>query len=314
MSKTAITTIKTVVVRIDDVGVDTKAFVLEDPDQWELPPHHHGAHIDLHLPGKIVRTYSLCNDPAERTRYVVAVKREAEGRGGSLLLHDRVSVGDVIGVTLPRGGLRLAEHASRLICVAGGIGVTPFLSSVMSRQADCRLHLICRDQVPFLDQLAPLIRRERVIVHRTVLSGRPDIAALLGRPQPGIAVACCGPDSLIADFEHAAQEWPDERKHIEHFVPPPLPVDPNAKPYTLVLARSGCDIVVEAGQTMLSALQQAEIDIPASCCGGICGSCKVTWLEGQPVHRDRILSPAERERHLMVCVAGSASERLVLEL
>ncbi|TDM98647.1 oxidoreductase, partial [Lactobacillus crispatus] len=145
-------------------------------------------------------------------------------------------------------------------------------------------------------------------------SGRPDIAALLGRADDGATVACCGPDSLIADFERAAQAWPDRRKHIERFVPPPLPVDPDARPYTLVLSRSGREIFVAAGQTILSALQQAEVDVPASCCGGICGSCKVGWLEGQPVHRDRVLSPAERERHLMVCVSGAASERLVLDL
>jgi vanillate O-demethylase ferredoxin subunit len=40
----------------------------------------------------------------------------------------------------------------------------------------------------------------------------------------------------------------------------------------------------------------------------------VNWLEGSPVHRDRVLSPAERARSLMVCVAGSADVRLVLDL
>jgi vanillate O-demethylase ferredoxin subunit len=93
-----------------------------------------------------------------------------------------------------------------------------------------------------------------------------------------------------------------------------MPLDPNAKPYTLALSRSKREVAVAAGQTMLSALLDAEIDIPASCCGGICGSCKVDWLEGEPVHRDRVLSPAERARSLMVCVAGSATDRLVLDL
>jgi vanillate O-demethylase ferredoxin subunit len=65
---------------------------------------------------------------------------------------------------------------------------------------------------------------------------------------------------------------------------------------------------------MLAALLDLGIDIPASCCGGICGACKVDWLEGSPVHRDRVLSPAERARSLMVCVAGSAAARLVLDL
>jgi ferredoxin len=97
-------------------------------------------------------------------------------------------------------------------------------------------------------------------------------------------------------------------------VPPALPADPNSQPYTLALARSQVETRVEPGQTMLAALLDLGIDIPASCCGGICGACKVDWLEGSPVHRDRVLSPAERARSLMVCVAGSAGVRLVLDL
>ena len=119
---------------------------------------------------------------------------------------------------------------------------------------------------------------------------------------------------MLDDFERATRDWPGERVHIERFVPPALPVDPNVKPYTLALSRSKLETRVEPGQTMLAALVSLGIDIPASCCGGICGSCKVDWLEGTPVHRDRVLSPAERERSLMVCVAGSAEERLVLDL
>ena len=119
---------------------------------------------------------------------------------------------------------------------------------------------------------------------------------------------------MIDDFEQATRDWPVERVHIERFVPPLLPVDPDAKPYILALSRSRLEILVKTGQSMLTALLDAGIDIPASCCGGICGSCKVDWFEGTPVHRDRVLSPAERERSLMVCVAGSADDRLVLDL
>jgi len=78
-----ITTIKTVVTGIEEAGAGIKLFTLADPDRWELPPFRPGAHIDLHLPNGLVRTYSLCNEPADNARYVVAVKREADGRGGS---------------------------------------------------------------------------------------------------------------------------------------------------------------------------------------------------------------------------------------
>jgi ferredoxin-NADP reductase len=318
MIRQAITTVKTVVERIENGGPGIKVFTLVDPDHWELPPFGACAHIDLHLPNRLVRTYSLCNDPADNARYVVAVKREEQGRGGSIALHDAVECGDTIGVSLPRGGLALVAPTERYVFVAGGIGVTPFLSAALSLQrrghVDFKLHVIARGTLPLAHQLAPLIARGHVVRHDTRETGRPDIAALLGEIRDDTVIGCCGPDSMIADFERAAQHWPKANVHVERFVAPPLGLDPDAKPYTLVLARSGTEIPVGAGQTMLAALEDFGIDVSSSCCGGICGACKVGWVEGKPVHRDRVLSPYERERYLMACVAGSESERLVLDL
>jgi ferredoxin-NADP reductase len=313
-----ITTVRTVVESIEDAGPGIKLFSLVDPDHWELPPFRPGAHIDLHLPGNLVRTYSLCNDPADDMRYLVAVKREAAGRGGSALLHDAIKPGDTIGVSLPRGGLDLDETISRFAFVAGGIGVTPFLSAAawLKRvgRSKFTLHMIARGAPPLAELLAPLIKSGHVVVHDTATGTRPDLAALIGRPLSDVGLGCCGPEGMIDDFEQATRDWPAERVHVERFVPPVLPIDPNAKPYTLALARSKVEMKVEPGQTMLAALLALGVDIPASCCGGICGSCKVDWLEGTPLHRDRVLSPAERNRSLMVCVAGSVDERLVLDL
>jgi ferredoxin len=119
---------------------------------------------------------------------------------------------------------------------------------------------------------------------------------------------------MLDAFERATQSWPTERIHVERFVPLPLPVDPQAKPFRLVLARSHREIEVGLGMSILDALLGAGIDIPASCCGGICGACRIDWLEGTPVHRDRVLSTIERARSLMACVSGSAEERLVVDL
>jgi ferredoxin-NADP reductase len=318
MKPAPITTIRTLVDRIDDGGAGVKVFSLVDPDRWELPSFRPGAHIDVHLPGGVVRTYSLCNDPADDRRYVIAVKREPAGRGGSILLHDGVRVGDTIGVTLPRGGLLLDQNIPRFVFVAGGIGVTPFVSaaSYLNRagRPNFTLHVMARGRPPLAGWLAPLAEAGQVAVHDTTATGRPDIAALIGTPAQDAALGCCGPEGMIDDFEQATRAWAAERLHVERFVAPPMPVDPDAKPYRLILARSNDQIHVRPGQTMLSALQEFGVDIPASCCGGICGSCKVDWLDGEPVHRDRVLSASQRQRSLMVCVAGSAKDRLVLDL
>lgn len=313
-----ITTVKTIVDTVEEAGEGVKLFSLVDPDDWELPPFRPGGHIDLHLPDGLVRTYSLCNDPADNRRYLIAVKRESAGRGGSARLHDHVKAGDTIGVSLPRGGLALGTDVPRFAFVAGGIGVTPFLSAAAwlkrTGRPDFKLHLVARGEPPLPGLLAPLQRSGHLVLHDTAAANRPDIAALIGPPSRAMAIACCGPAGMIDDFEQASRDWPQERVHIERFVPPVLPADPNARPYTLALSRSKIETRVDPGQTMLAALLALGIDIPASCCGGICGACKVDWLEGSPIHRDRVLSPAERARSLMVCVAGSADDRLVLDL
>jgi vanillate O-demethylase ferredoxin subunit len=318
MTALPITTVATIVDAVEFGGDGIRMFSLVDPDGWELPPFRPGAHIDVHLPGALVRTYSLCNEPADNKRYLIAVKRDAAGRGGSIRLHDEVKVGDTIGVSLPRGGLDLPAHITRFAFVAGGIGVTPFLSAAahLKRSARLRftLHVIARGTPPLASLLQPLVKSGHAVIHDTATAARPDIALLVGGPLSDVALACCGPDGMIEDFEQASRDWPADHVHIERFVPPPLPLDPTARPYTLVLARTGRDIAIAAGQSMLAALTDAGIDVPASCCGGICGSCKVGWLEGEPIHRDRALSPRERERHLLVCTAGSASDRLVLDL
>jgi ferredoxin len=171
-----------------------------------------------------------------------------------------------------------------------------------------------RGALPLEALLAPLIKTGHVVVHDTTRSARPSVASLVGPPMEGLAAACCGPKDMIDDFEQATRDWPEERVHIERFVPPQLPVDPNARGYTLALSRSKLETRVLPGQSMLAALTSLGIDIPASCCGGICGSCKVEWLEGTPLHRDRVRSPVERQRSLMVCVSGSSEDRLVLDL
>src|SRR5205823_2763182 len=106
-----------------------KRIVLEDEAHWPLPPFRPGAHIDLHLAPGLVRTYSLCNEPSDRHRYVIGVKREDAGRGGSMHIHDLLRPGDRIGVSLPRGGVPVHPTATNVF-IAGGIGITPFISAV----------------------------------------------------------------------------------------------------------------------------------------------------------------------------------------
>jgi ferredoxin-NADP reductase len=288
---------------------------LRDPDGWPLPRVRPGAHLDLHVPGVGPRAYSLCGDPAVQDAWTVAVKREAESRGGSAWIH-ALREGDPVAASMPRCTFPLAEGAARHVMIAGGIGVTPFLAMAPALEragADWVLHVLHRDALPCPEDLAPWLESGRAVAHDTAMRPRPSLDALLGPPAPGLQAYCCGPVPMIDAFEHATAGWPAGAARAEHFVPPVLPPDPSARPYTLALAASGVTADVPAGGSMLVALRALGAKVEASCEGGICGACKVRWLEGEPVHRDRVLSPAERMTHVMVCVAGCASERLVLD-
>jgi vanillate O-demethylase ferredoxin subunit len=86
--------------------------------------------------------------------------------------------------------------------------------------------------------------------------------------------------------------------------------------FLLVLNKSGAEIPVKPGQTILQALIEHGVNVSYSCEEGVCGSCETRVIDGLPDHRDMILS--EEERHesktMMVCCSGSKSPRLVLDL
>ena len=99
-----------------------------------LPGWTPGAHIDLLLPGPLVRQYSLCGDPDDRHCWRVAILRKRDGRGGSRQVHDRIGVGDIVGVRGPRNTFPLLP-AERYQFIAGGIGITPILPMVAAADA-----------------------------------------------------------------------------------------------------------------------------------------------------------------------------------
>jgi len=312
-----IKTVSAVVSRIDDLGNDTKRFTLIDQDDWELPPFKPGAHIDVHLQPGLIRTYSLCNEPEDDRRYVIAVKREDKGRGGSNFLHEQIRPGDQVGVSIPRGGIRPILEGMNVF-VAGGIGVTPFISVVRHLERHGRtnyvLHWTSRGRPVLCDMIGPAIEAGRVRLYDTTIQAKPTIKEILGDHAESGFAACCGPVPMLEAFEGAVADWPDERKHVEMFTPPKRLVQSDVPPYELVLKASKKVAIVTPDVGLLGTLEAMGVDISVSCGGGICGACRTRWVEGPPIHRDRVLSPAERQSELIVCVGDCAGPKLVLDL
>jgi ferredoxin len=86
--------------------------------------------------------------------------------------------------------------------------------------------------------------------------------------------------------------------------------------FTVVLSRSGREVRVAPGETILLALLSAGIAVDFSCEEGMCGACETKVLAGVPVHRGTVYPVQEHERRstALVCCAGSRSQRLTLDL
>ena len=199
-------------------------YELVDPAGQVLPPFTAGAHISVRLSEEIVRDFSLWNDPAERTRYCVAVLREGPG---SERLHEEARVGNLVAASMPRNNFPLAAKAERHLLIAGGIGITPIMAMIAElrrRRAEFHLHYCTRspEETAFLDDLAVLAAQGRVQFHHD--GGDPanglDIAATLRDCRPGAHLYYCGPAGMMAAAAAASAHWPAGTVHFEFFAGP----------------------------------------------------------------------------------------------
>ena len=295
-------------------------YELVDPRGRDLPRFAAGAHIDLRF-GDLVRQYSLCNDPAERRRYCIAVLREDPSRGGSRRLHDTVRVGDLVEISMPRNNFPLESAVERHLLIAGGIGIAPIMSMIAElqrRRADFQLHYCTRSaaRTAFRDDLALIAADGRVHFHYD--GGDParglDIRAVLRDPPQGTHLYYCGPAGLMAAAAEATKGWPAGTVHCEYFTAPPAASVVEDKPFRVRLAKRGVEYEIPVGQTIVGVLRRHGITVPTSCELGYCGACVTRYLAGEPDHRDQVLREYGRGRFVLICCARSKTPVLHLDL
>lgn len=300
----------------------THAFELARPDGALLPPVLAGSHVDVHLPGGLVRSYSLAGDPQDRSHWLLGVLRELDGSGGSRAMHERVHVGDLLTVSMPRNAFPLAPEARHSVLLAGGIGITPLkaMAHVLAAQgASFELHHCARtaQHAAFATELKAAVPAGQLHWHFD--GGVPgqglDIAALLAGPAPGTHLYYCGPAGFMQACADASRHWAAGSMHFEHFKPP-APTAPAAPAgsFEVLLAKKGVRIQVQPEQTIVRAIELAGLRVPTSCLSGLCGACKTGYLEGEVEHNDYILSDEEHKTCLTLCVSRARSPLLVLDL
>lgn len=309
------------IARVEPLADGVFGYDLRALDGSALPRFEAGAHVTVWLPGGGTRCYSLANDPAERDRYEIAVKRETVGRGGSSRLVDGVRKGDMLGVSAPDNWFALAPNIRDFLFIAGGIGITPIMSMIRQLNATAaasyRLYYLTRSpaHTPFLADLRAPAFDGKVIVHHD--GGDParafDLWPLFERPTKA-HIYCCGPQGLMDGVRDMTGHWPSSAIHFEAFANARATPRADDRPFVVRLARSGASIEVAAGVSILDAVRARGCQVPSSCESGTCGTCKTRLLGGDPDHRDLVLSDAERADHIMVCVSRARSAELVLDL
>ena len=303
------------------------SFEMVDVDGKDLPEYTAGAHIDFYFHDGRIRQYSLCGDPSDRKRYLIAVLRDLRGTGGSIDLHERLHTQRHVFVGKPRNNFPVHKEAKHHLMIAGGIGVTPMLSMIyelLKTGDNFTLHYCTKsiEHTAFQPELANLIKKGRVILHHD--QGVPgdglDIEALLKDCETGTHLYYCGPPGFMAAVEKFSSHWPEDTVHYEYFGAPTKPVEVKqgvenkSDGFQIKISSTGATFAVPDSKTIIDVLTENGINIDMSCNTGLCKTCALKYLEGDVDHRDVVLSKKEQAEYLTPCVSRAKSDVLVLDL
>jgi ferredoxin-NADP reductase len=288
----------------------------------ELPPFSPGSSLRLHLPvgGGRWNSYSLIADPWAACHYTIAVRKEdpERSRGGSIFLHEQAREGDIFEIQAPGNQFLPIRTARQHLLIAGGIGITPFLSylpTLAAWGAPVELHYGFRgaENAAFFNELRQKLGSQ-LRCYDSAAGARLPVEALLREQPAGTHVYVCGPLGLIEAVRTAAEKhgWPANHVHFEQFSAGETAA---GRPFAAQLTRTGKTIAVSENESLLEALEREKIAVPFSCRIGGCGTCHVRVLAGEAEHHDHCLSAEERaDGMLLACVSRAVHDKLTLDL
>ncbi|WP_339067779.1 PDR/VanB family oxidoreductase [Teredinibacter turnerae] len=307
--------------QLRDLCEGVREYTLAAVDGCVLPAFEAGAHIDITAPNGQTRQYSLCNTAGDCRSYIIAVRRESDGRGGSIAIHDQLHLNSVVTVSGLRNAFPLAVNAPRSLLFAAGIGITPLLAMARTLQSSgqpFQLHysVPTATQAPYLEELRSEPFAGKLSVYFSREQGRIDAPAVFANADPAAHIYVCGPqqyrDYILQSARNAG--WPEAQLHYEAFATEINAAD--NKPFDVVIASTGARVAVRPTQTIVEALGENGVAVPVSCEVGTCGTCYVGVKEGEVDHRDAFLTEDEKasQEHILTCCSRALSDTLVLDL
>lgn len=178
--------------QVEPLTEQVKRFTLVATDGKPLPAFTGGSHIIVQMSdgdNQYSNAYSLLSSPHDTSCYQIAVRLEENSRGGSRFLHQQVKVGDRLTISTPNNLFALIPSARKHLFIAGGIGITPFLSHMAELQhsdVDWQLHYCSRnpESCAFRDELVQHPQAEKVHLHHSSTGTRLELARLLADIEP----------------------------------------------------------------------------------------------------------------------------------
>jgi ferredoxin-NADP reductase len=313
--------IKVIVSAIVPLNNLVTRFEFKRIDGYQFPTFSGGAHTVVEMQdGDLKRSnpYSLMSDPAETETYAISVRRDDQGRGGSLFLHQKVQVGATMTLSSPVNLFSLDLRARKHLFVAGGIGITPFMAQIKQLDAvhgNWELHYSCRSPElgSYVDELCAK-HAHSVNIYYDDKKQSIDLENLLDGQPIGTHLYVCGPKGMIDWVRRSAASagWPDAHVHHEEFLAPQP-----GKPFAVRLAKSGLSVEVGEHESLLEAIERLGVEPPYLCRGGACGQCETDVLESEGIfiHRDHWLEDDEKSLgiKIMPCVSRFDGKILVLD-
>jgi ferredoxin-NADP reductase len=278
-----------------------------------LPPFQAGQYINVFVDTAGIRTsrpYSISSSPNQIAYYDITIRRVRDGFVSDYLLND-IGVGDDLESSGPAGTFTYNPlfHGDDLVFLAGGSGITPFMSmvrEVAEKNSDRRIHLIygsdSPDDVIFAEELNKRADKHGNFTWDLVISSPPDgyqgltgfITADLLRDILGDLSTkmfyLCGPEAMytFCEKELSSLGIPGKKIRIEMYGPPKevslqpgWPEEVEADAVFKVAVRGNKTIQAKATEPLMISLERAGIVIPALCRSGECSLCRTKLISGK---------------------------------
>lgn len=305
------------VAEIIERAEDTKSFVLvPDTEKGTTALAYFGAGKYLtvfeEIEGmKITRAYSISSKPKDALegRYMLTIKRVDGGLMSNYIL-DNWTVGTCVTVSAPEGQFEYQplRDAKNVICLAGGSGITPFISmagAVIDGDEEFNMTLIYgsrnKANILFYDELEEIRKTGKVnVVH--VLSDEDAegfekgfiTAELIKKYAPeneAYSLFICGPQAMYSFLDKEIEKLGLEKKYVRHEMfgefrnpasqadyPSDVPAEISIK---VTIQDNTWTVTGSTNDTVLQILEKNGIAAPARCRSGECGFCHSHLLSGK---------------------------------